>query len=395
MFRLPVSLTSSSLRRPLKAAGAVAAACALALTVTACGGGSQAVRFKPSRVVSFGDDNSFVSGAAVAGPVSAQGVSASLAAGRKYTVNAVALDANGNARLAGGGDTDTTTEPSQMIYNCQVNAIWVQTVAAAYGFDAAQCPVSGATREAYLLALDPATTATDAAGALNATNAALAKTNAGVAKVVLAMQANVSLLNNGTLVLVMAGQPDVLDAYARYLDNRSALTNLKAEMKALGTSLAKAMTQYIKPTGARVALVRLPQLKLSPLGQAATADDQAALEQLVVAFNDGVTNQAEVDFDGRQITLVRTDTLTAQMFDGRTRGSYGISNSTDVGCASGRATSAPLCNTSYANGGVNSQGAVNSSVSSSYLWADATHFAPQAHTRLASLVISAINRNPL
>jgi phospholipase/lecithinase/hemolysin len=154
------------------------------------------------------------------------------------------------------------------------------------------------------------------------------------------------------------------------------------------------MAQYIKPSGARVALVRLPLLSLSPLGQAASEADREALRQLIVAFNDGVTNQAEVDFDGRQLTLVRTDTLTQQMFDSRTRSSYGISNSTDVGCASGRGTTAPLCNTSYADPTA-SQGVVNSTVSSVYLWADATHFAPQAHARLAALVVSNVTRNPL
>lgn len=376
MFRLPVSLTSSSLRRPLKALGAVAAACALAVTVTACGGGSQASKFKPSRVVSFGDGTSFVS-----------------STGRKYTVNAVNLDANGNAYVS-GSTTTTTTDPAQMGYNCQVNAVWVQTVAAAYGFDATQCPVSGAAREAYLLALDPVVTATTSAGALDATSAAAAKTNAGVAKVIDALRTNAGLLNSGTLVLMMAGQPDVLDAFARYQASPSSLTVLVSELKALGVSLSAAMAQYIKPTGARVALVRLPLLSLSPLGQAASETDREALRQLIVAFNDGVTNQAEVDFDGRQLTLVRTDTLTQQMFDSRTRSSYGISNSTDVGCASGRGTTAPLCNTSYADPTA-SQGVVNSTVSSVYLWADATHFAPQGHARLAALVVSNVNRNPL
>lgn len=376
MFRLPVSLTSSSLRRPLKAVGAVAAACALAVTVTACGGGSQASKFKPARVVSFGDDNSFVS-----------------SAGKKYTVNAVSLDASGNAYVS-GSTTTTTNDPTQMGYNCQVNAVWVQTVAAAYGFDASQCPVSGATREAYLLALDPVVTATTSAGALDATSAAAAKTNAGVAKVITAMQNNVALLNNGTLVLMMAGQPDVLDAFARYRASPSSLASLVSEMKALGVSLSTAMAQYIKPTGARIALVRLPLLSLSPLGQAATETEREALSQLVEAFNESVTNQAQIRFDGRQLTLVRTDTLTAQMFDSRTRSSYGISNSTDVGCASGRGTAAPLCNTSYADPTA-SQGVVNSTVSSVYLWADATHFAPQAHARLAALVVSNVNRNPL
>jgi len=378
MSRLPVSLTSFSLRQPLRALGVVAAACAVAVAVSACGGGSQASKFRPTRVVSFGDDSSFLT-----------------SAGKKYTVNAVATDESGRPVDSSGNPTASETN---FVYICGNNPLWVQSVAAAYGFDGEQCPVTGAARSAYFLANDPTTTVTDAAGAFSAANAAIAKTNAGIASVIAKISQNTALLNNGTLVLILAGQADIFEAYARYKFNGVALASLETELKNLGASLADALTTYVKPSGARIALVRVPRLSLSPLVQGFSADDKAAIAALTVALNDGLTNRAEVDFDGRQLTLVRSDDLTQLMFDSGTRASYGISNSTAQGCAvpadSVRATAAPLCNTSHVAGGVNTRGSVDSTVSSVYLWSDATHFAPQAHARLASLVVSNVNRNP-
>lgn len=380
MSRLPVSLTSFSLRQPLRALGVVAAACAVAVAVSACGGGSQASKFRPTRVVSFGDDSSFLT-----------------SAGKKYTVNAVATDESGRPVDSSGNPTASETN---FVYICGNNPLWVQSVAAAYGFDGEQCPVSGATRAAYFLANDPTTTVTDATGAFSGANAATAQTNAGIAAVIARIGApsSTALLNSGTLVLVMAGQPDVFAAYARWKAGDATLSSLQNDMKNLGISLSNALAQHVKPSGARVALVRVPRLLLTPLVQALPQEDKDVIAALTVALNDGMTNQAEVDFDGRQLTLVRSDDLTQLMFNSTSRSSYGISNSTDIGCAvpagGARALTAPLCNTSYVDGGVNTQGSVNSTVSSVYLWSDATHFAPQAHSRLASLVISNVNRNP-
>jgi len=129
MFRLPVTLSSSTLRRLGVVAAACAAVLATSVSVTACGGGTQSKKFVPSRVVSFGDENSYLS-----------------SNGRKYTVNNVNLDSSGAAyELNGATTTTTTTDPTKMEYNCGNNPIWVQLVAANFGFDSDQCPVSGAS----------------------------------------------------------------------------------------------------------------------------------------------------------------------------------------------------------------------------------------------------------
>ena len=74
-----------------------------AALLASCGGGQQVQAFRPSRVISFGDETSVIR-----------------ADGSKYTVNA----------LASGSTT---------VIDCGANPIWVQSVAAAYGFVFPEC----------------------------------------------------------------------------------------------------------------------------------------------------------------------------------------------------------------------------------------------------------------
>lgn len=378
MFRLPVTLSSSTLRRLGVVAAACAAVLATSVSVTACGGGTQSKRFTPSRVVSFGDENSYVS-----------------SAGKKYTVNSVLLDANGNAL----DNTNTpTTSPAAMGYICTNNAIWVQQVASSYGFDSEQCPVTGYSRSAFMQANDPTTVSTDASGAINAANAATAVSNAGVDAVIgkMTAAANNGLVNNGTLVLLMAGQPDVLKAYADYLatpttDNLSAL---KSQLDTLGIRLADAVKQFYN-IGARTVIVRMPRLSLSPLGLAAGTANQTVLNDLTYTFNEALTNRAQANnFDGRLVALARADDLTTTLVTSPS--SYGLTDVANTACiaSSTMALTAPLCDTSYQTAIANTTGAVSSTASTDHLWADATHFSPAGHGRLASLVTARIAANP-
>ncbi|WP_290870823.1 SGNH/GDSL hydrolase family protein [Aquabacterium sp.] len=380
MSRSFAFLSSSKLRR----AGVVAAACAVALAtsvaVTGCGGGTQSKKFVPTKILSFGDDTSYLN-----------------STGQSYTVNSVSINSSGAALKSDG--TTVTDTPSEMVYYCQNYPIWVQSVAAYYGFDGEQCPISGASRKAFFLANDPGTVATDASGAINATNAATAATNAGVAKVIQTINANLGNMDKNTMVLVLAGQPDVLKAYADYLAGADAST-LKSNLTALGASLVDNALVAVGNTGARIVLLRIPKLRLSPLGLAGTSTtsgnggdtDQGVLDALAYAFNEGMTNEAERKFDGRQLGLVRADDLTQTLV---TYGSstYSLTNVTTPACTTALASlTAPLCNSSYVSG--NTSGMASSTGGSAFLWADYTHFAPAGHTRLYNLVMTRIAAQP-
>lgn len=379
MSRLTAILSSPASRARVRPHGGglgrrlgwAAMACVAALTLSACGGGTQSKKFVPTKVVSFGDENSYLG-----------------STGLKYTVNDVALDTTTGA--------STTTTPT---YVCGNNPIWVQTVAAYYGFDSVQCPVTGAARNAVFLANDPTTTSTDATGAISATNAGVAVTNAGVAKVITKINSNLSQMDSGTLVLVMAGQPDVLKAYSDYLAGGN-VTTLTNDLKAKGTLLAQALIPVVN-TGARVMLVRTPRVSLAPLGVAGGSvftngspdSNQTVLYNLTIAFNDGLTNEAQRNFDGRQLGLARADDLvnTIVVASLANTATYGFTNWTTNAC-SAASTTVPLCATNYEPG--NTTGVVAAGASTTYLWADATHLSPAGHSRLASLVLSAIARNP-
>jgi outer membrane lipase/esterase len=382
MFRLPVTLSSSTLRRLGVVAAACAAVLATSVSVTACGGGTQSKKFVPSRVVSFGDENSYLS-----------------STGRKYTVNDVNLDSSGAAyELNGATTTTTTTDPTKMEYNCGNNPIWVQLVAANFGFDSDQCPVSGASRNAFLLANDPTTVSTDVTGAISAANAATAVSNAGVDAVIgkMTAAANNGLINNGTLVLLMAGQPDVLKAYSDYLatpttDNLSAL---KSQLDTLGIRLADAVKQFYT-IGARTVIVRMPRLSLSPLGVNAGTANQTVLNDLTYTFNEALTNRAQANnFDGRLVALARADDLTTTLVTSPS--SYSLTDWTTTACitSSTMALTAPLCDNSYQTAVTNTNGSTSSTAYTDHLWSDATHYSPAGHSRLASLVIARIAANP-
>ena len=137
-------------------------AVATAALVSACGGGtSQFDPFIAQRVFSFGDDTSALT-----------------ADGRRYGVNGV---------NATGGAID-----------CKLEPLWVQSVAALYGFVFAQC--NTATPPA-----DPK--------AFN-----FAAPGAKVADVALQVEAQVAAggLRDKDLALVTAGTQDILELYAKY-----------------------------------------------------------------------------------------------------------------------------------------------------------------------------------
>jgi hypothetical protein len=221
-------------RRPAARCGLLALAAAA--LVTACGGGtSQFDPFIAQRVFSFGDDTSALT-----------------SDGRRYGVNGV------NATT---GAIDCNLEP-----------LWVQSVASLYGFVFAECNTATppATPKAF----------------------SFAAPGAKVADVALQVEAQVAAggLKDKDLALVTAGTQDILELYAQYpAVGEQALIE---QARGRGAAMAAVVNRLVD-LNAKVIVANLPDLGLSPFARAeATANaasgvDRAALiTRLTTAFNE-------------------------------------------------------------------------------------------------------------
>ncbi|TXC66820.1 hypothetical protein FSC37_16460 [Piscinibacter aquaticus] len=162
---------------------AVALAFSAAALLSACGGGDPVVRFEPTRVLAFGDENSLITADA-----------------RKYTVNALAADANGVKTL-----------------NCAANPLWIQQLASSYGLVFPQCNPNAVP---------------------NPPSRMYATNGAKVADLVTQVDQHLSSdsFSAKDTVTLFVGQHDVLDLYAQY-PTTPAQTLLDAA-KAAGEILA-------------------------------------------------------------------------------------------------------------------------------------------------------------
>ena len=416
-------------RRVARAGVAVAAASVL---LAACGGGDQVKKFRPSKIVSFGDEAS----ALVSETVNLSGGGTATVHGLKYGVNALNVYRNGSASLLDmdqkessasgttksilaassqpawanfptntrnvtavetlyGSDvvvikydnldtlvTDGTTTTTEQLdinyrynYSCVDNMLWMQVVARRYGLGyQAQCPADTGRSGAYTYAQN---------------GAKVAETAAQVA-------AHRSELDSGTLVTLMAGQNDVLEVYGQLKAGTLTLSAAEAELKTRGGSLAAVANDIIK-TGARVLLIRLGNLGRSPL--AISEGRVNDLSELTKAFNDGLLSK--VTNDGHKIAMWNFYDQTEYMYDiiskGNNRSYDNINN-----------ISTPLCSstgykpdaTSVATTGNGllycSNNTLNSGVSTStYFWADQTRMGPAGHSALGNRAYDQADNNTL
>lgn len=248
-------------RRAYRAAGALyAAMCAglVAMMVAACGGASTAIEpFKPERLMVMGDEMSVL-----------------LPDGRKYGVNAY------------GSGTSTI--------DCTNHALWVQSVASAFGLTFAECnPNAVASTKAQIFAR---------------VGAKAADVNA---------QIDQALAGGGfvekQMVTMYFGMNDVLELYAQYPSRTQDA--LKAEARERGVALGLQVNRVAR-AGPAVLLVTAPDLGIAPFGAAQTAalpEPVGAitrgrfLSQLTDAFNVGL--RVTIINDGRLIGLVSSDQM--------------------------------------------------------------------------------------
>lgn len=382
--RLPVN------RRRL---GWVALACSavgLTLGLSACGGGSRNSFFAPGSIVSFGDENSAIDTFTSASLKDASGVAGATMRGFTYTVQSVAIGsavvcAQRTPAAACAAASGTFTDPAATTdfyafstvsstklevdaaaqqrttttaYNCGSPSIWVQVVARAYGrgFNS-QCEV-----EPY-------------SGAVS-----YAAYGAQTDDVIAQIAAHRGELNGSVLVTIMVGQNDILAQYAAIRANTTTEAAATAELQARADRMAAAVKDAIG-TGAKVVLALTPSLNNSPKG-VAESDAGAMLSRLLVAYNDRLYVRGLGNVSGRDLVGVNPDTFT----NTTTRStsyvhSTALCNTTglikpDGTTTAGLDSDVKFCNTNTLVAGGST---------STYIWADATHYAPLGHSLIGSL----------
>jgi len=297
------------------------------LALGGCGGGVEQVdAFVADRVIVFGDESSALT-----------------SDGRRWGING--LDASGTR------------------IDCEAEPLWVQSVASLYGYRFAACieGVPDSEPRALMYAQADSKVA-DLSGQIDNLR-------------------STTRIRNRDLALVMAGANDIWALYEQFPGRGEA--DLLSEARARGEQLANAVNGLIA-LGARVILVTLPDLGLSPdaraqsLLHAGTGFDRAALvSRLVAAFNERLI--LKVVQDGRQIGLALWDQTMLAV--ARDPGSYGFSNISDAACT----RRLPDCTTATLTQGATSD---------SYLWADGRRLSPGAHAQIASLALARARGNP-
>jgi lysophospholipase L1-like esterase len=197
----------------LRALGAAAAV--VLATLAACGGGEQVQKFKPARVLAFGDENNVIE-----------------SDGTKYTVNFVT--------------PPTATPPLKL--DCLQNQIGVQALASAFGLLFPQCPgsVNPADIRSRILAARGATT-TDVSTQVD--NFELTDS-----------------FQSDDLVMIMAGANDLLALYDRTVTGGLSVDQAAAAAEQAGTNLANVVNR-VALAGAKVIISTIPNLSLTPDGR--------------------------------------------------------------------------------------------------------------------------------
>ncbi len=310
-------------RRPARLARRVLFSMALAVGLASCGGGtSQFEPFAPEQYVALGDETSVIR-----------------SDGRRFTVNPL--------NAAGAVD-------------CAVEPIWTQAVANQFSFVFAECNPTGATAFKAVM-----------------------RAAAGARVEDLAVQIDQQIASGGfaakSLVTVLVGANDVLEAYASYPARTEA--QLIADMQARGEQLAAQVNRLVA-LGPRVIVSTVPDVGLSPYAlqqkAAHTDTDRAALiSRLVSALNGRV--RTNILNDGRFVGLVLGDEVVQSMV--RLAGGFGVADFTTPLCT----VALPDCST---------QTLVSGGVATTWLWADDRRLAFIAQSRLGALAVARAVGNP-
>lgn len=253
--------------------------------LAACGGStSQVDAFAPDRLLSFGDEMSYLTDD-----------------GHKYAINAL--------------NTDKTLA-------CASSPTWVQYLATThYGKVFSQCQGSDASPDVSAYRLS--TVKAQVADFVSTVDNYMAGSG----------------FNDKDLVVIMIGTEDVLSQYRLYTGSNES--DLSAELTTRGEQLAAQVVRIVG-TGARVLISTIPDLGLTPYAIAQKAnvgdDRPALLTRLTDVFNKSM-RLGLTELDGSQAGLLLGDDLSRAMV--RVPSYYGISNYTEAACS----TALPNCTT--------------------------------------------------
>lgn len=321
-----------------------------ALLLGGCGGSVSRVEpFAPQAIAAFGDESSLI-----------------LPDGRKYGVNY----------------RDITVTPS--VLTCATYPVWTQQVAANFGFAFAECnPTNLPTSQTYMGA---------AAGAKAA----------DVAGQIAAFQAAGHAITPKTLMLVMAGTNDIVQAYADCDAGTISPAQAVTQVWNAGLQLSNAINGIVNANG-RVIFVTVPDPVLSPrgrsggLGSCVTSvprvDRQikedynscgapAGFQGLACTFNAAL--RTAVANNGYQVALVTGDERLGSMIG--IPGNYGLIDVITPVCTA----ALPGCDTTTLAS--RTDGIVVTATN--YLWADDRWPGYPFQAQLANLAFTRATGNP-
>ncbi len=309
-----------------------------AVLLAACGGGEQVETFRANRVIAFGDETSVIQ-----------------SDGSKYSVNAVLT-------------ADNTK------FDCSGNALWIQSVALAYGLVFPQC---------NLLLVD------SPVSRIYAANGALASD--------IGAQVDLQLANGGftqkDMVTVLAGSNDILAQYAQFTgDNEPQLT---INVEQAGADLA-AQVNRIANLGAKVLLSTTIDMGYTPFAvteEAASAGRAGLLSRLSARFNAKL--RANIMNDGRKIGLIKLDEYVSGVAKARAAGGGIFVNTTLAACLP--TAPLPACTTltlGTDGAAVPPPATPTAADGITWLWADATHLSAGGQVSLGSLAVTRALNNP-
>jgi outer membrane lipase/esterase len=305
----------------------VPTALSLAAAVAACGGAvSSSEAFVPGRVLAFGDEASTL-----------------LPDGLRWGINAV--------------------DPATGAVDCRQEPNWVQSVASDYGHEFAECRSGDSQQEPRaLMSAAPGAKVADVSDQVDAVSS-----TGGV--------------RDRDLALVLAGANDLWELYEQFPSRSEAA--LTAEARVRADRLAAVVNRLVG-LGAKVVVVNLPDLGLSPYARAERAlhegsglDRAALISRLTTAFNERLG--IKVLLDGRYVGLVQLDQRSQAI--ARSPGSFGFNDIGTGACT----VPIPACTTGTL---------VDGATSSTYLWADGKHLSSGGQSQIASLAIERARGNP-
>lgn len=404
MLPVAAAVSRSSLRR-----WALTALAAATLGLSACGGGDRSVEYKPTAMLAFGDEHSALTDLTVgtSSPQTVRGVTWAVD-GVVGTDSRVCLpsatcdvagdnladvvfqqstppisryeplndeDSPRSIVLIEEGTASASNNPSVAIgdplkrrtvltYSCSGNN-WVQQVANRFGLGFST--LNGCT--------------SDGTGAQN-----FAAPEKKVADVINDLQAQRGQMRDGVLVTVMVGQHDILEQYELVRTagfTNDAIVAAEGVLRARGLALATVI-KSVTDTGAKVILVKTPNLKRSPF--AVTETRGQVLDRLSEALNQAVYINPEISRLGRLIAGVDTDEVA-------------LANTTTSGYTNEVAACEPsllfnpadntlvtdiddmprVCSTFTLKSDINP---------SAYVWATPRHLGPGAHSYIGSVAFN-------